>query len=74
MNDDVLGGWTSFFLELEELVSDYEGFQHGSIFMESLSIRLETAVKALHNILPYLSHTVRASISEFAHNMMLKNC
>ena len=70
-NDDGLGGWTAFFLELEELVSEYESFQHGSILMESLSIRLETAVTALHNILPYLSHTVQASISEIAHNMQL---
>ena len=48
--------WNLFFTDLDELLCDYEQHQptNDIALKESLTIRLENAVKALQNISPFV--------------------
>ena len=71
-------GWDLFFIDLEQLVLDYEqlkasNFTTNYSLDETLLERFENAVQALRNVLPHVhhSHSVAAILSEIAHNLKL---
>ena len=71
-------GWDMFFIDLEQLVLDYEqlkasNFTTNYSLDETLLERFENAVQALRNVLPHVhhSHSVAAILSEIAHNLQL---
>ena len=64
-------GWDLFFIDLEQLVLDYEqlkasNFTTNYSLDETLRERFENAVQALRNVLPHVhhSHSVAAILSE----------
>ena len=65
--------WLLFFVDLEKLVSDYEAVKtsHDVFRKEAISIRLENAVQAIRNILPYVDNSHVTILSEITHNLQL---
>lgn len=71
-------GWDLFFVNLEQLVLDYEQLKASNLSTnisldETLLERFENAVQALRNVLPHVhhSHSLAAMLSEIAHNLQL---
>ena len=71
-------GWDLFFVDLEQLVLDYEQLKASNLSTnisldETLLERFENAVQALRNVLPHVhhSHSLAAMLSEIAHNLQL---
>ena len=71
-------GWDLFFVDLEQLVLDYEQLKASNLSTnisldETLLERFENAVQALRNVLPYVHHSrsLAAILSEIAHYLQL---
>ena len=71
--NDINSQWSLFFTTLDALLSEYE--QHRSTndiaITENLTIRLENAVRALHNVSHFVSQANKEAVLEMARNFQL---
>ena len=71
--NDINSQWSLFFTTLDALLSEYE--QHRSTndiaITENLTIRLENAVRALHNVSHFVSQANKEAVLEMASNFQL---
>ena len=66
--NDINSQWSSFFTDLDELLSEYEQHRstNGIAITENLTIRLENAVRALQNVSHFVSQTNKEAVLEMA--------